>query len=43
MYRMVLPLLKNLSANPEKDYIYWPNRTDKIQDFIEQLNRVAVR
>lgn len=41
MYRMVLPLLKNLSANPEKDYIYWPSRTDKIQGFIEQLNKVA--
>lgn len=41
LYRMVLPLLKNLAANPEKDYIYWPDRVKKIQQFKEQLDKVA--
>jgi len=41
LYRMVLPLLKNLAANPEKDYIYWPDRVDKINQFKEQLDKVA--
>ena len=41
IHRMVLPLLKNLAANPEKAYIYWPDRVQKIQQFIEQLDKVA--
>jgi len=41
LYRMVLPLLKNLAANPEKDYIYWPDRVNKINQFKEQLDKVA--
>ena len=41
LYRMVLPLLKNLASNPEKDYIYWPDRVDKIQQFKDQLDKVA--
>jgi len=26
LYNMIMPLLNNLAKNPEKDYIYWPNR-----------------
>jgi hypothetical protein len=40
MYRMVQPLLANLSANPEKDYIYWPNRVEKIEQFKKKLSQV---
>ena len=25
IYRAMQPLLENLKANPEKDYIYWPH------------------
>jgi hypothetical protein len=35
---LIMPLLKNLMANPEKDYIYWPNRTEKIKQFIRRLD-----
>ena len=35
--QLVVPLLVNLMKNPEKEYIYWPNRTDKIK---EQIDRV---
>ena len=41
LYRMVLPLLKNLATNPEKDYIYWPDRVEKIQQFKDKLDEVA--
>lgn len=35
---LIMPLLKNLMSNPEKHYIYWPNRTEKIEQFIERLD-----
>ena len=38
MRNMILPLLKNLQENPDKEYIYWPNRTEKINSFIKKLN-----
>jgi len=39
MYNMVLPLLKNLMKNPEKEYIYWPDRSSKIASFIKKLEK----
>tara|TARA_Y100001937_G_scaffold79123_1_gene107245 strand:- start:779 stop:1045 length:267 start_codon:yes stop_codon:yes gene_type:complete len=33
LYNSILPLLSNLKKNPEKDYIYWPNRTEKVEQF----------
>lgn len=35
--KMIVPLLVNLMRNPEKEYIYWPDRKGKIQ---EQIDRV---
>jgi len=35
--QMVMPLLYNLKNNPEKEYIYWPNRENKIQDQITKI------
>jgi hypothetical protein len=29
--QLIMPLLVNLMKNPEKEYIYWPNRTAKIK------------
>ena len=34
---MIMPLLANLMKNPEKDYIKWPNRTEMIEKFVDQL------
>ena len=34
---MIMPLLVNLMKNPEKEYIYWPNRTDKIKEQIDKI------
>lgn len=33
LYNAILPLLNNLKANSEKDYIYWPNRIEKVEQF----------
>jgi hypothetical protein len=35
--QLIMPLLVNLMKNPEKEYIYWPNRTSKIQDQIDRV------
>ena len=37
VYSSILPLLKHLKDNSDKDYIYWPNRLDKISEFEEKL------
>jgi hypothetical protein len=35
---MIMPLLNNLKANPEQEYIKWPNRQEKIDAFIAKMN-----
>ena len=35
--RLILPLLYNLKKNPDKEYIYWPNRTAKIDSQIQRI------
>lgn len=40
IYESVVPLLDNLSGNDEKDYIYWPNRSEKIQQFKSKLRGI---
>lgn len=40
LYNMIMPLLTNLAKNPEKEYIYWPNRVEKIEAFRDKLREV---
>jgi hypothetical protein len=42
LYNMILPLLNNLAANPEKDYIRWngKDRLSKIEQFRDKLDEV---
>lgn len=35
---MIMPLLNNLSKDPEKTYILWPDRAVKIKAFIKKVN-----
>lgn len=37
LYDAIMPLLENLKSNPDRDYIYWPNRYDKIDEFQDKL------
>jgi hypothetical protein len=40
LYNMMMPLLNNLAKNPDKNYIFWPNRLAKIEQFRDQLDKV---
>ena len=40
LYNSIIPLIKNLKANPDKDYIYWPNRIEKLDAFAEKLEQI---
>lgn len=40
LYNAIQPLLNNLKANPEKEYILWPNRTDKIEQFETHIQSI---
>ncbi len=40
LYNAIVPLLNNLKANPEKDYILWPNRLTKVEQFEDHLQKI---
>ena len=40
LYNAILHLLTNLKKNPEKEYILWPNRTEKIEQFEEHISKI---
>ena len=40
LYNAITPLLNNLKKNPEKDYILWPNRLKKVEEFEEHLTKI---
>lgn len=40
LYNAVQPLLTNLKVNPEKDYIFWPNRLEKVEQFEDMLQEI---
>ena len=37
----IQPLLNNLRANPSKDYIYWPDRLDKVDAFEAHIDKIC--
>jgi hypothetical protein len=41
LYDMVMPLLNNLKKDPEKDYILWPDRVKKINEFIKKIDNLV--
>ncbi len=40
MYQMIQPLLMNLAQDPEKEYILWPDRVNKVNTFKEMVDKV---
>lgn len=40
LYNAIVPLLNNLKKNPEKDYILWPNRLAKVEEFEDYLQKI---
>jgi hypothetical protein len=39
---MIMPLLNNLAKDPEKEYILWPDRSEKIKAFIKKIDEYVV-
>ena len=40
LYNAITPLLTNLKMNPEKEYILWPNRLSKVEEFETHLQKI---
>jgi hypothetical protein len=40
LYNAVQPLLANLKANPEKEYILWKDRVAKVDAFSDHLYKI---
>lgn len=40
LYNAIQPLLNNLKQNPEKEYIKWPNRLAKIEQFEDHIQAI---
>ena len=40
LYNAVQPLLTNLKANPEKEYILWKDRVAKVDAFSDHLYKI---
>ena len=43
LYNAITPLLNNLKSNPEKEYILWPNRLAKVEEFETHLQKIYNR
>ena len=41
LYRLIMPLLLNLQKDDSKSYIYWPDRTKKMTEFIDKVNKIV--
>lgn len=40
LYNAISPLLTNLKKNPEKEYILWPNRLKKVEEFEDYIQKI---
>lgn len=40
LYNAIVPLLNNLKKNPEKEYILWPNRLEKVERFEDHIQKI---
>ena len=40
LYNAIVPLLNNLKKNPEKEYILWPDRLNKVEAFEDYLTSI---
>ena len=41
LHASILPLLNNLKKSPEKEYIRWPNRVSKIEEFEAYMAKIV--
>jgi hypothetical protein len=41
LHGSILPLLNNLKQNPDKEYIRWPNRVSKVEEFEAYIAKIV--
>lgn len=41
LVKLTSRLLTQLKGNPDKDYIYWPNRIDKIEELERHIKKIV--
>lgn len=41
LYKAIMPLLNNLAKDSDKEYIYWPGRSDKMKAFISKVEKIV--
>lgn len=40
LFNAIMPLLNNLQQNPEKEYILWPDRYQKVEQFRDHITEI---
>lgn len=40
IYDVLINLLNQLEKDPDKEYIFWPNRQDKIKEIKDKINKI---
>ena len=40
LFNAIMPLLTNLQQNPEKEYILWPDRYQKVEQFRDHITEI---
>lgn len=40
LYNAITPLINNLKKSPEKEYLLWPDRLEKVEAFEDHLQKI---
>lgn len=40
LHQAIMPLLRNLASDPEKSNLHWPDRAEKIHEFIKKIDEI---
>lgn len=40
LYNAIMPLVKNLKMKPEKPYLYWPDRVERVEQFEDYIHKI---
>lgn len=40
LYNAITPLINNLKKEPEKEYLLWPDRLEKVEAFEDHLQKI---
>lgn len=41
LYKTIMPLLNNLAKDSDKEYIFWPERSEKMKAFISKVEKIV--